>query len=322
MADAQALAAMSDLRALQVEILMVVVLFLVGWWFLRQNQAGPNDRRVAAVLERYQEVGERAVEGSRASLGAKITQWSIQAIKRLKLQGSVRDESLQERLVRAGLRQPSYRYVFILAQLILPVIFTGLAVLYVVLNHGWRPSQVAMGAVLGLCIGYYVPILFVNNRAARRRQALQRTIPDGLDLLVVCTEAGLSMDAAFNRVATELAPAAPELADELSLTSVELNFLPDRRQALVNLGKRTDIPTFNSVVSTLIQSERYGTPLSQSLRVLAADFREQRLLAAEEKAARLPATLTVPMIVFILPTLFVVLLGPAVIQVSDIFMKR
>ena len=155
------------------------------------------------------------------------------------------------------------------------------------------------------------------QHAAKRRQALRKGAPDGLDLLVICAEAGLSLDTALNRVAEEIALSAPELADELALTGVELNFLPERRMALDNLARRADLPAIRGVVNTLIQTEKYGTPLSQSLRVLSAEFRDQRMLRAEEKAARLPAILTVPMILFILPTLFIVLVGPAMIDVYD-----
>ena len=130
----------------------------------------------------------------------------------------------------------------------------------------------------------------------------------------------MSLDAALTRVSRDLGPAAPQLADELSLTAVELGFLPNRRQALQNLARRTDLPAIRGVVNTLVQTERYGTPLAQALRVLAAEFREERMLKAEEKAARLPAILTVPMIIFILPTLFVVLIGPAMVRVVHNFM--
>lgn len=146
------------------------------------------------------------------------------------------------------------------------------------------------------------------------------SFPNSLDLLVICAEAGLSLDAALTRVARDLGPAAPHLADELGLTAVELGFLPNRRQALQNLARRTDLPALRAVVNTLVQTERYGTPLAQALRVLAAEFREERMLKAEEKAARLPAILTVPMIIFILPTLFVVLIGPAMVRVVHNFM--
>jgi tight adherence protein C len=157
----------------------------------------------------------------------------------------------------------------------------------------------------------------VSNLTGKRQLALARALPDSLDLLVICAESGLSLDAALDRVANEIGAASPALAEELSLTSIELGFLPDRRQALLNLNRRTNLPSIRGVVNTLLQTEKYGTPLSQSLRVLANEFRDQRLLKAEEKAARLPATLTVPMIVFILPVLFIVLIGPAVIKVMD-----
>jgi tight adherence protein C len=146
---------------------------------------------------------------------------------------------------------------------------------------------------------------------------LSKALPDGLDLLVICAESGLSLDAALDRVANEIGAASPALGEELSLTSIELGFLPERRQALLNLNRRTNLPSIRGVVNTLLQTEKYGTPLSQSLRVLANEFRDQRLLKAEEKAARLPATLTVPMIMFILPVLFIVLIGPAIIKVMD-----
>jgi tight adherence protein C len=168
-----------------------------------------------------------------------------------------------------------------------------------------------------VALGFFSPELYISNQASKRQKAIQKALPDGLDLLVICAESGLSLDAALDRVANELGGATPELGEELQLTSIELGFLPDRRQALLNLNRRTNLPSIRGVVNTLLQTEKYGTPLSQSLRVLANEFRDQRMLAAEEKAARLPATLTVPMIVFILPTLFVVLIGPAIIQVMD-----
>jgi tight adherence protein C len=142
-----------------------------------------------------------------------------------------------------------------------------------------------------------------------------------LDLLVICAESGLSLDAGLERVAKEIGNASPDLAEELQLTSIELGFLPERRHALLNLNRRTNLAAIRGVVNTLVQTEKYGTPLSQSLRVLANEFRDQRLLRAEEKAARLPATLTVPMIVFILPVLFIVLIGPAIISVMDNMMS-
>jgi len=171
-----------------------------------------------------------------------------------------------------------------------------------------------MAVIVG---GLYVPEIVVRNAIQKRRKELQKGLPDALDLLVICAESGLALDAALIRVAREMAHSSPELADEISLTAIDLGFQPDRRMALQNMIKRTELPSIRGVVNTLIQTEKYGTPLAQSLRVLAAEYRDERMLKAEEKAAKLPATLTVPLIVFILPTLFIVLLGPAILRAID-----
>lgn len=168
-------------------------------------------------------------------------------------------------------------------------------------------------------VGFFAIDFALRWRRNNRVHRIVGGLPDGLDLLVICAEAGLSLDSALRRVADEFVTMVPELAEELFLCSVELNFLPDRRQALVNLSQRIDVPAIRGVTSTLIQTEKYGTPLSNALRTLSTEFRETRLLAAEEKAARLPAILTVPMICFILPALFVVLAAPAFIKVADKF---
>ncbi|MCL6609710.1 MAG: type II secretion system F family protein, partial [Geminicoccaceae bacterium] len=242
----------------------------------------------------------------------------------LKLVRSGDDERLRDRLAQAGLRAPQARPLFLLAKLAGPIL-AGLSALVLVYGAdfaGKNPASRLLALVGAVLAGFYLPELWLSNRIAKRRQALQRALPDGLDLLVVCAEAGLSLDVALNRVAEEMAETAPELAEEFGLTAVELNFLPERRQALLNLGRRVDLPAMRGVVNTLVQTEKYGTPLSQSLRVLSAEFREQRMLKAEEKAARLPATLTVPMIVFILPTLFIVLIGPAILDVYDNLIRK
>jgi tight adherence protein C len=166
-------------------------------------------------------------------------------------------------------------------------------------------------------LGAYLPDLIIKNQTQKRRDKLSKSVPDALDLMVICAEAGLSLDATLSRVSGEMENTDPELAEELSLTSLELGFLPDRRKALSNLGLRTDLSVLRSLTNTLMQSERYGTPLASSLRVMASESRDERIMKAEEKAARLPAMLTVPMIIFIMPPLFVVLIGPAVISTID-----
>ncbi len=241
-------------------------------------------------------------------------------LEKLKLLRGEEASKMTENLARAGWRSRDMLVIFLGARLLLPVVGAVAAWLAsAALFPGLIPLHRMIIVAVGIAIGGYGPVLFLRNVVNRRQQKLKKQLPDALDLLVICAEAGLSLDSALTRVAREFGPTAPELADELGLTAIELGFLPNRRQALANLIKRADIPAIRGVVNTLIQTERYGTPLAHSLRVLAAEFRDERLMKAEEKAARLPAILTVPMIVFILPALFVVLIGPAIIQVIKTF---
>ena len=159
--------------------------------------------------------------------------------------------------------------------------------------------------------------LWLTNKVKKRSDAVRKGLPDALDLLVICAEAGLTVDAAFNRVAKELGKAYPELGDEFGLTAIELGFLNERRNAFENFAARVDLEAVRGVVTTMIQTEKYGTPLASALRVLSAEFRNERMMRAEEKAARLPAIMTIPLILFILPTLFVVIMGPAACSIAD-----
>ena len=170
-------------------------------------------------------------------------------------------------------------------------------------------------------LGYKAPDICLKNKVKKRTDAIRKGLPDALDLLVICAEAGLTVDAAFNRVAKELGKAYPELGDEFALTAIELGFLTERRQAFENLAYRVDLDAVRGVVTTMIQTEKYGTPLASALRVLSAEFRNERMMRAEEKAARLPAIMTVPLILFILPVLFIVILGPAACSISDSFIN-
>lgn len=224
-----------------------------------------------------------------------------------------------EKLMQAGWRSKDAVVVFLFLKLSLPFVLGGIAALFV---YGFDilqgpPMVKLLVAMVAVTAGAYMPEVAVRHVVKKRRVQLQRGLPDALDLLVICAESGLALDAALTRVSREMARSAPELADELSLTAVELGFQPERRIALTNLIKRTELPSIRGVVNTLMQTEKYGTPLAQSLRVLASEYRDERMLKAEEKAAKLPATLTVPLIVFILPTLFIVLLGPAVLKAID-----
>jgi tight adherence protein C len=241
-------------------------------------------------------------------------------LQRLKLLSGEEARRTGEMLTHAGWRARDALTIFMALRVGMPLVFSLVAVAIVFARHD-MPMMMRLTALVGAAAGgAYVPLLVLRRLIMQRQNLIRRQLPDALDLLVICAEAGLSLDAALSRVARDLGPAAPQLADEFGLTAVELGFLPNRRQALQNLARRTDMPAIRGVVNALVQTERYGTPLAQALRVLAAEFREERMLKAEEKAARLPAILTVPMIVFILPTLFVVLIGPALVRVADKFL--
>jgi tight adherence protein C len=240
-------------------------------------------------------------------------------VARLNLLRSREAERARLALARAGIRSKDAVVTYLFCKIVLPFVLGAAAMASIDWLHlidvkeAYR-MPTALGAVL---LGFLAPGIYVKNLADKRRAAIQKGLPDALDLLVICAEAGLSLDAALTRVAREIGPSCPELADEVGLAAVELGFLPERRQALENLNQRTDMAAIRGVVNTLQQTEKYGTPLAQSLRVLAAEFRNERLMKAEEKAARLPAILTVPMIIFILPPLFIVLIGPAILRTID-----
>ena len=229
---------------------------------------------------------------------------------------------IQQKLAQAGYRNKEFAVVVIFARMVLPVVlgFLGVIVLYWTDTFpDWSSFKRFMAFAALVVGGYKGPELFLKNKATKRTNEIRKGLPDALDLLVICAEAGLTVDAAFNRVAKELGRAYPELGDEFALTAIELSFLTERRQAFENLAYRVDLDAVRGVVTTMIQTERYGTPLASALRVLSAEFRNERMMRAEEKAARLPAILTVPLILFILPVLFIVILGPAACSIGDAF---
>ncbi len=241
-------------------------------------------------------------------------------VDRLKLTQGEESRNSADKLAQAGWRSRDALVIFLSLRLILPLVLGVTAwIMMQSFNANLTTTYKMFGTVFGAVAGAYGPSVVLGNIIKRRQKKIQKALPDALDLLVICAEAGLSLDGALTRVAREIGPASPELADELGLTAIELGFLPNRTEALKNLLRRTDMPSIRGVVNTLAQTERYGTPLASSLRVLTAEFRDQRMMKAEEKAGRLPATLTVPMILFILPTLFVILVGPAAIQVYHTF---
>jgi tight adherence protein C len=234
-------------------------------------------------------------------------------------------KTIQHKLAQAGIRNKEWAVAVVFARLVAPIVLGGLAALviyWIDYFPQWSSFKKFMGFAVMLGAGYKGPDIWIQNLVSKRTDAIRKGLPDALDLLVICAEAGLTVDAAFERVARELGRAYPELGDEFSLTSIELSFLTERRQAFENLAWRVDLDSVKGVVTTMIQTERYGTPLASALRVLSAEFRNERMMRAEEKAARLPAIMTVPLILFILPVLFIVILGPAACSISDAFSRR
>ncbi|MBW9088283.1 type II secretion system F family protein [Rhizobium wenxiniae] len=289
-------------------------------------ERGDLDKRMKAVsTEREQmRARERArMNGEgRASLRTQNNQSVRQIVERFNLREALVDEGTINKLRAAGLRSQNALNVFLVARFLLPFLFLLLATVWVFVlgNLESRPMGLRILAVVGFAyIGFYAPNIYVSNRVGKRQKSIKKAWPDALDLMLICVESGNSIEAAMRRAAEEIGTSSPELAEELALTTAELSFLPDRKTALENLGNRTQLDIVRSVVQALIQADRYGTPVSQALRVLAQESRDERMNEAEKKAAALPPKLTVPMILFFLPVLVAVILGPAGIQVSDRF---
>ena len=289
----------------------------------------PMVRRVRALNERREQL-KAGIVASTNKRRKKITNRNEVADKVRSVLSSLRMlqdsqvQKAQEKLLQAGIRSKDMAFVVIFARFVLPVVLGSIIMTGVYLLD-WFPTWGMFkkyGLVAGtLILAYKAPDLYLKNRVQKRSHAIRKGIPDGLDLMVICAEAGLTVDASFGRVARELGKAYPELGDEFALTSIELGFLTDRRQAFENLANRIDLEAVRGVVATMIQTEKYGTPLASALRVLSAEFRNERMMRAEEKAARLPAIMTVPLILFILPVLFIVILGPAACSINDALLK-
>jgi tight adherence protein C len=288
----------------------------------------PMVRRVKALIERREQLKAGIVASTNKR--KKITNRNQAADKvrgiltQFKMLQDDQLKKTQTRLMQAGIRTKDLAFFIIFARFVLPVVIGGVAVLLLYVL-GFEPQWSALRryiTVAGLLVGSYkAPDLWLKNKVNKRSHAIRKGLPDALDLLVICAEAGLTVDAAFARVSKELGKAYPELGDEFGLTAIELGFLAERRQAFENLAQRVDLEAVRGVVTTMIQTEKYGTPLASALRVLSAEFRHERMMRAEEKAARLPAIMTVPLILFILPTLFVVILGPASCSIHDQLLK-
>jgi tight adherence protein C len=284
----------------------------------------PMAKRMQALNERREQLKAGITASTRKrSAVVKKSQSTDRMRSILSKMKVLQDQQLKEattKLMQAGIRTKDAAITVIFARMVAPVVIGGVMLLGVY-GLDWFPEwsgfkhyMLVAGSTF---LAYKAPDLYLSNIITKRSAAIRKGLPDALDLLVICAEAGLTVDAAFHRVARELGKGYPELGDEFALTAIELGFLTDRRQAFENLANRVAVEAVKGVTTTMIQTEKYGTPLASALRVLSAEFRHERMMKAEEKAARLPAIMTVPLILFILPVLFVVILGPAACSISD-----
>lgn len=285
---------------------------------LSGDRLGARMKYVASERERLrvERLTTFTEEQRQAKLRREPKSFMKRVVEQLNLRKALETEGTRDRLKMAGFRGQAPVVAFLFFRATLPIVGFLVVFFYLfVVNSFDLPSVLRLGmAIGGAYIGFYFPIIFISNLIQRRQKSIKRVFPDSLDLLLICVQAGMSVEAAMNKVAGEIGSRSIELAEEFSLTTAELSYLPERRQAYENLGKRTGLAVVRAVGTSLIQAERYGTAVSQALRVLAKESRDMRMAEAEKKAASLPPKLTVPMIVFFLPVLFVVILGPAAIQ--------
>jgi tight adherence protein C len=310
------------LATLAAAIFAFATIVTLGLPFAERDGLGQRLKNVAQRREELRARHHAALNAKRASLRVEPV-GSVKVMKglveRFDIAKLVESEGTKEKLAQAGYRGPTPVMVFTFFRFVMPFIVFALALVYLFLitHFAWGMIMKVGAAIAAALVGYYLPDIFVSNAISRRQQSIIRAFPDALDLMLICVESGMSIEPAFTKVAAEIGQQSPELAEELALTTAELSYLPERRIAFENLAQRCGHNGVKAVATALNQAEKYGTPLGQALRVAAQENREQRFSDAEKKAAALPAKLTVPMIVFFLPCLFVVIMGPAIMKVSS-----
>ena len=277
--------------------------------------------RIRALTKMYHELHRAQDEPVFHSMRTQLFMFAERMVERFDLMREEGVDQFREKLAQAGWRGNNALRIYVFLKFVVLVAAIACAILFLYVFPVFEVSGLTkLAAALGtLMVGVYVPNLVLSNIISRRQDKITKAIPEGLDLMLVCAEAGLSFGAALDYIASETHQTLPEFADEFTQTSIELRFLPERRLALQNLAQRVPTPEMRSFINTLIQTERHGTPLSEALRTMSEEMRTKRILKAEEKAARLPAVLTIPMLIFILPALFIVVIGPAALNLSDVF---
>jgi tight adherence protein C len=287
--------------------------FFAGEGLQKRMKAVASERERIRQRER-----DRLTKNEKVSLRQTPKQLVSKVVEDFNLGKWLPQEAAREKLTQAGYRGQAPYVTFLFFRLVTPIVFLVAAVLYVfAISHMDKSLPVKIGICLGAAfLGLQAPMMFLKNAITKRQLSIKRAFPDALDLLLICIESGMSIEIAFRKVSTEIVTQSIALSEEFTLTTAELSYLQDRKVAYENLAKRTGLEGVKSVCLALMQSERYGTPLGQSLRVMAQENRDMRMNEAEKKAAALPPKLTVPMIVFFLPVLFVVILGPSGIKVA------
>ena len=309
------------LATLAAAIFAFATIVTLGLPYAERDGLGQRLKNVAQRREELRARHHAALNAKRASLRVEpvgSVKFMKGIVERFDIAKLVESDGSKEKLAMAGYRGPTPVMVFMFFRFIMPFIVFGIALLYlfVITHFDWSTMMKVGAAIAAALAGYYLPDIFVSNAISRRQQSIMRAFPDALDLMLICVESGMSIEPAFTRVAAEIGQQSPELAEELALTTAELSYLPERRIAFENLAQRCGHGGVKAVATALNQAEKYGTPLGQALRVAAQENREMRFSEAEKKAAALPAKLTVPMIVFFLPCLFVVIMGPAIMKVT------
>lgn len=286
---------------------------------LEERMKSVNDYRERLRQQSRESLSKRS--NNNASLRSATAQGGLrQIVESLKLFEVFDAEDARKKLMMGGFRGPRPVFIFMAARIGMPFVLAIGMGIYVYAFDGFEADSFGrlLATFAAFCAGFYVPNLYIKNVIANRQQKIQLSWPDGLDLLLICVESGMSIEAALQKVTEEVGGSAPELAEELGLTVAELSYLQERKSAYINLAERTGLDGVKGVTTALIQSEKYGTPLGQSLRVMAQENRDIRMQEAEKKAAALPPKLTVPMIGFFLPVLFCVIMGPAILEVTSL----
>ena len=305
---------MASLGAL-ITVVAIALPFITGaeqanrFKMVTRTRANLSRQQLDGLSQKGSAIRQRKSQG-RVELMKKI-------LSSLKLDEALSSKNLKASLAQAGYRHPNALVIYIFMRVVLAIGLPAFSafVLFVLWKDFPHPvSTKAIIVAVSFAIGYYLPSVSIKNGAQKRQKELNSGFADALDLMVICVEGGLSVEGAFDRVTDEIADKSPTLAQEFGITSAELAYLGDRHKAYMNFAERTGLPSIKSLATTLVQSEKYGTPVGKALKVLSRERREERMAAAEKKGAALPAQLTVPMILFFLPPLFMVVIGPAIVQ--------